>query len=269
MRVPVGRVAAVLALGVGVWAIARGTGAPRWRTLEPGVEFALMRGEPYCRNGSSDIALLRLDPARASVRVLHYTGQPERRPLPLAEWQRRVPALAVFNAGQYYPDYSYMGLLVGDGKVLSRRLHPRFRAALVAGPVEGPPRARVLDLERAPLERGRWRQIAQSFMLFDAAGSLRVRRSDQVANRTAVAEDEEGRLVVITTEGGYTLWELAELLRGSPLGLSHAMGMDGGHEAELRVAAGRFRYSSHGRWRGSEGSEVSVPLPTVVAVTVP
>lgn len=267
--IPVGRIAAAVALAVGIGALARGTSAPRWRALQPGVEFATLRGEPYCRHGSSQVGVLRIDPARVSLRVAHYTRQPERQPLKLTEWQRRLDAIAVFNAGQYYPDLSYMGVLVSQGRVLSSRPHPQFRAALVADPVGGGSAARVLDLDRSPLRdaRGRWREIAQSFMLFDARGRLRVRKSDQVANRTVVAEDRDGRVVVVVSEGGYTLWEFAEMLRHSPLALTHAMSMDGGHEAGLCVESGNFRYANLGRWNGKDDPDGAVPLPAVIAVT--
>jgi hypothetical protein len=85
-----------------------------------------------------------------------------------------------------------------------------------------------------------------------------------------VAEDDHGRLVVITTEGGYTLWDLAGLLRRAPIGLSHAMSMDGGYEAELCVSSGRFHYASFGHWDGSDDTPdppgASVPLPAVVVI---
>jgi uncharacterized protein YigE (DUF2233 family) len=268
-RVPVGRIAVLVALIVAVWAIAQGPAVPRWRALGPGLEFGTLRGEPYCRAGSSDIALLRLDPAQVDLRVLHYSLQPDRTPLGVLEWQRRLGAVAVFNAGQYYPDYSYMGVLVSDGNVVSSLSHPSFRAALVAAPEGGGHAARVLDLDRSPLakERPGWRDVAQSFMLFDARGALRVRRTEQVANRTAVAQDHRGRIVVITTEGGYTLWEFGQLIRHAPLGLSHAMSMDGGREAELCVRAPGFEYDSFTS-NGSKG-DAAVPLPAVIAVMRP
>lgn len=266
---------APVVLGAVLIAAGRGGGGPRWRALGPGLEFATLRGEPYCRRGSSDIAVLRLDPARARLRVLHYTLQPDRTPLSIVEWQRRTGALAVFNAGQYYPDLSYMGLLVCDGEAVSARLHPRFKAALVAGPADGRRAARVLDLNREHLDPAApgWRHVAQSFMLFDGRGRPRVRKTDLVANRTVVAEDRRGRLLVITSEGGYTLWDLARLLQRAPLALTHAMSMDGGWEAELCVSAGRFRYASFGRWRGDgdvpDAPGAKVPLPAVIAVMAP
>lgn len=270
---PVGRIAALAAVSVAVLLITRGPTGPNWQTIAPGVEFTTMRGDPFCRRGSLDIGVLRLDPEKVKLKVLHYTGLKEREPLTITQWQRHTRALAVFNAGQYYPDRSYMGLLVSDGKLVSTRLHPGFKAALVAGAAGGKKGVHVVDLERDPIDPKRpgWGQVAQSFMLLDRDGRPRVRKSDQVANRTIVAEDQRGRLLVLTTEGGYTLWDFAELLKRSSLRVSHAMAMDGGYEAELCVATERFRYASFGRWKSEEDETApgaQVPLPAVIAVSV-
>jgi len=269
-RFPMGRVTALAAVMVAGLFMLRGTGRSHFRTLRPGVEFMTLRGEPYCRQGSSQIAILRIDPARAALRVHHYTQESDRKLLSIVEWQSRTRALAVFNAGRYYPDYSYMGLLVSRGRVVSSRVHPGYKAALVASPLHGGPAAHVLDLDRQPLDPSapQWREVAQSFMLFDRARNLRTRKSSQVANRTVVAEDREGRLLVITSEGGYTLQDFAQLLMESPLELTHAMSMDGGSEAELCVATGNFHYASFGRWDGAEALApgAQVPLPAVISV---
>ena len=263
---------AVALLGVSALLVVQGHSRLKWNKLRDGVEFTLLRGDPWCRRGSSEIAVMRLDPASVRLRVLHCSGQPERAPLSIVEWQRRTAAIGVFNAGQYYPDFSYMGLLVSDGRSVSTRLHPRFKAALVATPGDGGRIAHVLDLDRHPLDPAfpGWRDVAQSFMLFDGPGEPRVRRTDQVANRTVVGEDRRGRIVVITSEGGYTLWDFARLLQRAPLDLTLAMGMDGGYEAELCVSAGAFHYASFGQWKGagdvSTAPGATVPLPAVVAV---
>lgn len=273
-RIPVGRLAALAALVAGAWAITRGERGPNWRTLAPGVEFATLRGEPFCQRGPAGIGVLRVDPARAKLRVRHYSLEREARPLGIVEWQARTGAIAVFNAGQYYPDLSYMGLLVAGGKPVSRRLHPGFKAALVAGPVSGGHAAHVLDLEHEPLDPARlaWKEVAQSFMLFDARGTVRVRKSDRIANRTAVGEDASGRVLVVTTEGAYTLRDFAGLLKRAPLRLTLAMSMDGGQEAEMCVKAGGFRWASFGRWERREDEDVpgaTVPLPAVIEVSAP
>ena len=268
-RIPVGRIAVVVAVAVAGWMLFQEARPPRWRTLAPGIEFGMMRGDPFCRRGPSEIALLRLDPARVNLKVHHFSRQPDREPPGLLEWQRRLGALAVFNAGQYYPDFSYMGLLVSDGKTISRKVHPSFRAALVAAPVHGGPAAQVLDLEHGSLEKERlkWKEIAQSFMLFDGRGEPRVKRTEQVAQRTVVGQDRRGHLVVATSEGGYTLWEFARVLQQAPLDLSHAMSMDGGREAELCVLSPNFRYASFGPWEEGADPQVAVPLPAVISVS--
>lgn len=283
IHLPVGRVAAALAVLVGALVIAQSVRLPRWHEVAPGVEFATLNGEPYCRAGSSTLAVLRLDPERVRLRALHYLKHSERKPMSVVEWQRRTGALAVFNAGQYYSDYSYMGLFISDGDVVSPRLHPGFRGALVSEPVTRDSgggaahgktaRARIVDLATEPLDPKRpgWREVAQSFMLFDREGDPRVRKSDQVAARTVVGEDRHGRIVVVTSEGGYTLWEFAHLLREARLDLSHAMSMDGGHEAQLCVRTPTFRYASFGRWErdadAAAAADAQVPLPAVIAVT--
>ena len=264
----------VAALIVGAVMLARSPRAPRWRALGPGIEFTLMRGDPYCRRGSPEIAALRIDPARVAIAVHHYTERPEGRPLGVVEWLRATHALAAFNAGQYYPDYTYMGLLASGGKMLSAQTHPSFRAALVAEPVGGGAGAHVLDLSPdslADVARA-WREVAQSFMLFDRSGAIRVRHSNQEAKRTIVAEDRQGRLLVFSSEGDYTLWELARWLLDAKLDLLHAMSMDGGLEAEMCVHVGRFGYASFGHWNpnarpdaGDEGGRV--PLPAVITVS--
>lgn len=272
-RLPMGRLAAVAALSVGAFALAQQSGAPRWRTLRPGVEFTLMRGGSYCRRGSPDIAVLRFDPARVRLGVHHFTQRAEGRPLSIVEWLGVTRGFAVFNAGQYYPDYSYMGLLVSDGAALSPHPHRDFRGALVAEPVGGGSGAHVLDLSPDSLQvvAQAWREVAQSFMLFDRNGAVRVRRSDQDANRTVVAEDQLGRMLVFTSEGAYTLWDFARWMREAKLDLVRAMSMDGGLEAEMCVREGRFAYASFGHWNPKAGAAEAaeggrLPLPAVISL---
>ncbi len=268
-----GRLAAVAAVAVGAFVLAQEGVGPHWRTLRPGVEFALMRGGSYCRRGSQDIAVLRFDPARVRLGVHHYAQRPEGRPLSIVEWLAATRAFAVFNAGQYYPDYSYMGLLVSDGHPLSARPHPDFRAALVAEPVGGGAGAHVLDLSPDSLRMvaRAWREVAQSFMLFDRNGAVRVRRSDQDANRTVVGEDRLGRILVFTSEGAYTLWDFARWVQEAKLGILRAMSMDGGLEAEMCVREGRFAYASFGHWNPAARSDDTpeggrLPLPAVISL---
>lgn len=253
-------------LVVAVFAVWRNTRAVHWRAAGSGAEFATFSGEPLCRIGSSEIAVLRLDPARVRVRVRYYDRMHPARLLSILEWQKATGALAVFNAGQFYPDFRYMGVLVSGGDTISARQHPGFQAALVAR--KG--RAAVLDLATTPLAaQGKWSDVAQSFMLFDKDGGARVKRSDRIANRTAVGVDDRGWLVVCVSEGAYTLADFATVLRRAPLRLTHAMSMDGGLESNLVVKAPGLRYASFGDWpadREPSAPGAVVPLPAVITL---
>ena len=256
----------------------RGTSAPHWRVIAPGLEFATYRGEPYCRRGSAALAVLRLDPERVHVRVRHFRqAEPARglEPPDVVQWQRQTRAVAVFNAGQFYPDWSYMGLLRSGGHWLSRRAHVGYHAVLVADRADAGEGAHVIDLAAisATPESLGWNEVAQSFMLFDSTGTLRVNRSERIANRTIVGEDIHGRIIVLVTEGGYTLADLAFVIQKSDLRLRRAMSMDGGRESELVVAHRNFRYASFGQWASTDEHPVApaarVPLPAVITLELP
>jgi hypothetical protein len=234
-----------------------------------------VRGEPYCRRGSTAIAVLRIDPEKVQLHVHHYSQTGGGRPLDVVEWQQWTHSTAVFNAGQFYPDYRYMGLLASGGHWLSKSPHPGYQAALVADRRGRSGGARVLDLavHTEPPDSLGWNEVAQSFMLFDTTGALRVKRTERIANRTIVGEDHRRRVLVLVTEGAYTLADLAYVLQHSPLNLRHAMSMDGGHEAQLVVQRGGFRYASFGQWSSVDDHPTSgdarTPLPAVISVDLP
>lgn len=220
---------------------------PAWQALAPGLEFALWENLVPSRSGSSRVALLRADPKRYPFKVLAAPrGEPG---YTAGQWQEKSGALAVFNAGLYTPEGRHLGYLLQDGKELSPLVAQQDGLFLASPREPDLPAARILDLRYTPFEPGLnpYRQAAQSLMLLDRFGMLRVRRSAKVANRTALAIDDKGRILVVVTEGGHTLWELAQALKDGGLGLREVMTMDGGGESQLAVKAADFNYEHYGR----------------------
>jgi len=233
------------------------------RYLLPGLEWINWTGR-----SNPDIWVLRIDPQRYRFKVMNFRNEGASQPLSLWEWMDRSGALAVFNAGQYYPDFSYMGLLVSGGRKVHGRLHSLFQALFLAEPLEqGVPAARILDLaeEEFDLEKPGYLEIAQSFMLLDRWKNIRVRRSSNAAVRTILAEETEGDLLLLLTQGPYTLWDLAQELREGPFPILKAMSMDGGEEAQLGVRTKDFSYPP--TWEAA-GRAAPYPraLPTVIGV---
>jgi hypothetical protein len=232
-----------------------------WRELRPGLELGFLVAEASARAGSPRIAVLRVDPARMRFRVLAAAdGQEGRR---AGEWRKLSGALAVFNAGQFAADRTYLGLLIQDGKPRGR-LMGHLEALFMAEPEEpGLPPARVLDLHYTPFQAqdSPYRQAAQSLMFLDRFGQIRVRKSDKIAHRTLVAQDGRERILVLVTEGRHTLWDLARFVADSGLGLREVMCMDGGPEAQLDLDVDGFTYQQYGGPVSS--SDLPLPWPTV------
>jgi hypothetical protein len=216
--------------------------------------------------------VVRLDPAQCRIEPYHESDFPRDRAVSIDGWSRRLGAPVVFNAGLYREDRKHLGVLRRGGKDVGGTRHGTYKAMLVAGTaVKGLPAATVLDLERPDeaLRAPRYDQAVQSMMLFDREGDIRVRRSERLAPRTVVGLDRDGRLLVLVTEGSYTLWELADLLRRGTWGLVSAMAMDGGREANLAVESAEVKYRSHEVKSDGERDPYfreGVTLPAVVAV---
>ena len=247
-----------------------------WKTIEPGLELRMMDGGAACRRGSPLIAVVRFQPERWRLDLFHESegGAAGRRGLDVEEWRDRTGAAVMINAGQYYPDHVPMGLFMKEGRNLGTRQIKSWKGLLVAEPARaGVPAAAILDLEHDAFDVATtpYRLALQSFMILDRDGKKRVRRSEWHANRTALATDRSGRLLALHTEGAYTLWELADWIARSDLGVMQALSLDGGFESQLAINAGSTRYLSFGRWHVDDKGDHSieglrVPLPAVLGV---
>ncbi|MCF8032090.1 MAG: phosphodiester glycosidase family protein [Desulfarculaceae bacterium] len=239
----------------------------RWRSLAPGLEFTLSQDLAPARSGGPGMAILRIDPQRYDFKVLAAPEGEEGRTA--EQWQEESKALAVFNAGLYTPEGRHLGYLLANGRRLSPMV-PQQDGIFLAGPKsQGQPRARIIDLRYTSFDPkfSPYTQAAQSLMLLDRFGQVRVRRSPKVASRTALASDQQGRILVLVTEGGHTLWELAQALKASGLGLREVMTLDGGAESQLEIRHGDFSYAHYGR--PSTAGDLPWPrrsLPAALAV---
>lgn len=240
-----------------------------------------MDASPVCRKGSPQIVIVRAEPVRWRLDLFHYSELPSEnpdraaRPLDIEGWQEATRAPVIFNATQYYPDRAPMGLFVKDGRNLGTRQLKAWKGLLVAEPddTDLEPRVGILDLDFEPfsLDANPYRRVAQSFMVLDRNAKKRVRRSDWHANRTIVATDLRGRLIVLHTRGAYTLWELADWIAGSDLGVRHALSLDGGFEAQMCIRTGGTSFTGYGMWNVDDRGDHSLPgvrkrLPATIAL---
>ncbi len=242
---------------------------PEWRALGRGLNFAEIQ---VFRNGEAveTLAVVKVDPANNAFRVQHH------QPQSITDWQQELKAPVVFNASYYCRNAQPCGLILSNGKPIGPRRNSRMRGMFVAEPKglsPDIPRATILDLTTTPINIKNlpWTQGVQSYpLLVDYKGHIRVRNSQKRAQRTVIAIDRHGYILIMNTNAAYfTLHDFAHFLKASSLEIDSALNLDGGSEAQLYIKTKDFEKFSPSSWESRLGNLVSQEkfwLPTVVAV---
>ena len=206
--------------------------------LGDGLSISVWNPHTQCPDIAPLVAV-DIDPDRYRFTVHYYQQEGFSDPLDIHQWQEQTGHDFVFNAGLFRENYAYLGLLYGNGRSLGSKRHPTWLGLFVAEPVEDRSRrARVLDLtfdtfdERQPS----YREVAQSLMLLDRTGKVRVRQTGKRAHQTLVAEQGNGHLLVLKTTEVVSLHALGECLRDAFPSLRQVMAMDGGSSSDVAVS---------------------------------
>jgi len=221
-------------------------GGPSSTTAQPltgdqlgdGLSISVWNPHTQCPDVAPLVAV-EIDPDRYRFTVHYYQQEGFSDPLDIHQWQERTGHDLVFNAGLFRENYAYLGLLYGNSRSLGSKRHPTWLGLFVAEPAEDHSRrARVLDLafdtfdERQPP----YREVAQSLMLLDRTGKVRVRQTGKRAHQTLVAEQGNGHLLVLKTTEAASLHALGECLRDAFPSLRQVMAMDGGSSSDVAVS---------------------------------
>jgi len=103
-----------------------------------------------------------------------------------------------------------------------------------------------------------WREVLQGaenamvsypLLVSEARGNAVRTKSNWLANRTFIAEDRQGRIIVGSTkEAFFSLDRLATFLLGAGLDIKTALNLDGGPIAGLSVRSGSYRLKHYAWW---------------------
>ncbi|HEX2055181.1 MAG TPA: phosphodiester glycosidase family protein [Nitrospiraceae bacterium] len=210
---------------------------PLWERVMSGMMTTLWDPSPACPD-IPPLLMLEIDPERFRFSVRQFRDAGLSAPPTITDWQRHTGGYVVFNAGLFREDYSYLGLLMTEGRSLGGKRHHSWQGLFAAEPTEPAQRkARVLDLafDTLPAESTRftYREAAQSLMLLDRTGKPRVRPTGKRAHQTIVAEDGAGKILILKSAGPASLYGLAECLRDALPNIRQAMAMDGGSSSDV------------------------------------
>ena len=222
------------------------------------------------------LVAVEIDPDRYRFTVHYYQEDGFSNPLDIRQWQERTGHDVVFNAGLFRENYAYLGLLYGNGRSLGSKRHATWLGLFVAEPSEDQSRrARILDLnfDRFDEQRLPYREVAQSLMLLDRTGKVRVRQTGKRAHQTLVAEESNGSLLVLKTTQVVSLHAIGECLRDTHPSLRQVMAMDGGSSSDiavsptLRLATSRIAGSHDWIPMLEDGMTTHIGLPAVIGVS--
>jgi uncharacterized protein YigE (DUF2233 family) len=266
----------LLAIGaLGAWPAVHAGGAAQWDALSPGLEIALWEPEERCQEVVPALVILRVDPERFRFATFHFRSEGLPEPITVQDWQQRTGASVVMNSGLFLEDFSYLGLLLKEGRSIGGKRHGSWQGLFVAEPAApGFRKAGILDLSLDTFSEDQpaYREAAQALMLLDRTGKTRVRRTGKQAQQTLIGENGDGAILLIKTMSVVGLWELAECLRAGWPELRQAMALDGGSSSDLLLAPELARKLWGERapesWQGLlDGSgQRHIPLPSVIGL---
>lgn len=219
-------------------------GPMSWRLLDRGLEA----GELPVMAGNTEvdrILLARVDPAHFKFVVRnHPAGDRE-----TEDWVKQLGAAVVIN-GSYFSRYGTPDTpILSAGALSGPQTYDARHGAFVASASS----AGIRDLQQIGWPdafRNADDAMVSYPLLLGADGSSRSNGDERwLANRSFIAQDQDGRIVLGTTvDAFFSLNRLAVFLRQAPLGLKLALNLDGGPVACQAIAWKDYRRDFCGAW---------------------
>ena len=218
-----------------------------WQTVADGFETSEL---PVVANGTEvdRVLLARVDPMR--FRFVARNAPAGNRLLD--DWMADAGTVLVINGSHYAEDGRPDTPFISDGAPLGPADYDGTHGAFVAsGAFTG-----IRDLAHDPWQNalaGARDAMVPYPLLLDADGVSRASQSRWLANRSFVAQDADGRIVLgTTTDAFFSLDRLAAFLRAAPLGLRLLLNLDGGPVACQGIPLGSFQRRFCGQWELAE-----------------
>lgn len=248
----------------------------QWEPLGTGMAAAIWKPGARCPENDRVLAL-KVDPERYRFSVHFYAQEGLLHPPTIDEWQRRTGHDVLFNAGLFRENFAYLGLLFKEGHSLGSRRHGTWQGLFVAEPnaAASAPKAGVLDLATDAFQEQMpaYREAAQSLMLLDRAGMIRVRQTGKRAYQTVVAEEHDGHILILKSLGLVTLHGLGQCVRDAFPSIKLAMAMDGGSSSDLLVSESLWKHGdpsdTRTNWKDlfAGRSTAHIPLPAIIGLS--
>jgi Phosphodiester glycosidase len=218
------------------------------------------------------IALARIDPSRHRFSVLQEPSGEKH----LEEWMRDTGAELIVNASYYDRNGKPATPVVDQGVLSGPPDYQSQHGAFIVKSRQGDIRDLRIGKWQNPFEHAEAGLVSYP-LLVAPSGERRTVPSQWLANRSFIGVDNQGRVVIGTTQSAFfSLDRLAVFLKAAMPDLKAALNLDGGPVASQAIKAGGVQRKIHGRWElqgyGGKGRLLPIsvfmtaPMPVVIAV---
>ena len=233
-----------------------------WRELEPGLDLARFDSRSQTSDPDGDLTVLRVDPDRLALRIL-TTGQATDAPgRNVARWCEDFDLIAAINAGMYQADHrTHVGYCKVDGELVNGFANDYLSVAAF-GPVDpADPAFRIFDLDETPLDQvvDRYQTVVQNLRLIKRHRENRWQPAVDQWREAALAEDSEGRALLVFCRTAWSMQQFNEILLALPLSVVAAQHLEGRSPA-------RFWLDHAAYDTGPEATAPGPVLPNVLGV---
>jgi hypothetical protein len=241
-----------------------GDAAPAWKTVQPGVEYAVV---------GDGLHVVRIDPRRAPLRAV-MASSGDRKKRTAGQWCRERKLAVAINLGMFRDDnLTNVGHARAPGHVNNPRWSTKYKTALAFGPTQAAlPAAVMLDIDTpgAMDRQAAYATVIQNLRLIRAPGRGVWAAQDRRWSEAAVAADGSGRVLFLFTRKPYSMQALNAKLLALPLGITAAMHVEGGPEASLSIHAGGVDVDLNGSYESgfneNDDEAAQWPIPNVLGV---
>ena len=246
-----------------------------WDPVAEGLSAAVWTPQAPCQEVPPFVAI-DIDPDRYRFSVHYYQREGMAVPPDIHQWQKQTGHDLVFNAGLFREDYSYLGLLYASGRSIGSKRHPTWMGLFVAEPLVSTSRlARVLDLAVDTFDEQQppYQEAAQSLMLIDRTGKVRVRQTGKRARQTILAELGNGHMLLLKSTEAVSLHAIGQCVRDTFPAVRQAMAMDGGSSSDVVLSTATTQRTNKAGipqpWLSqlSDNSTAHIGLPAVIGIS--
>ncbi len=245
-----------------------------WRALEPGLELGRFPSPQPAELGDSMIHLLRIDPERFDFRLLNASAEKDGRGLTARQWCTENDLVAAINASMYQQDYRT------SVSLMRTRMHvnnPRLSKdmSILAFDRLDPGVSPVMIIDRQCEDFDVWKEeygtLVQSIRMLSCKGRNVWTQQPKKWSTAAIGTDTSGNVLFIHVRSPFSTHDLIDILRSLPIGLSRAMYVEGGPEAQLFVRSGGEEHEFVGSYETafteSDDNDRAWAVPNVVGIT--